>query len=88
MAARSASWSAAVGVAHDLPRLPLLPMAERGDEVTRRNLTAAELARQLAALLGQPDQAANDDEPEIDRDAIRERARRTAEWMRRSRNQG
>jgi hypothetical protein len=56
--------------------------------MSRRNLTAAELARQLAALLGQPDQAANDDEPEIDRDAIRERARRTAEWMRRSRNQG
>jgi len=56
--------------------------------MTRRKLTAAELARQLAQLLGQTDQAANDDEPVIDREAIRERARKAAERMRRARHQG
>ena len=47
---------------------------------------AAALARQLAQLLaGEPD-AANDDEPVIDEDLIRERVRRSAERMRRERN--
>jgi hypothetical protein len=56
--------------------------------VTRRKPTLADVQRMIAQIASGPDQAANDDEPEIDRDAIRERARRTAEWMRRSRNQG
>jgi hypothetical protein len=46
-----------------------------------------ELARQLLATLGQQHQPANDEEPPIDRPAIRERARRTADRMRRARNQ-
>ena len=45
------------------------------------------LAQELLRALGQPDAAANDDAPPIDEDAIRERARRTAERMRRARNQ-
>jgi hypothetical protein len=45
------------------------------------------LARQLLAALGQSTtEPANDAEPEIDEQAIRERARRTAERMRRARN--
>jgi hypothetical protein len=44
----------------------------------------AALARKLAELLN-TEQAANDDEPEIDEDALRERARAAAERMRRAR---
>lgn len=45
------------------------------------------LARQLLRALGQSDaQAANDDEAPIDEEAIRERARRKAEQMRKARH--
>lgn len=47
---------------------------------------AAELAKQLAALLGQSEPTpANDDEPAIDEEAIRALARADAEQMRRAR---
>lgn len=46
---------------------------------------AAELAKQLAALLGQTDAPANDEEPAIDEEAIRAMAKRDAELMRRAR---
>ena len=48
-----------------------------------RTTDPIDLARQLLRAL-QP-APANDDAPEIDEDALRERARRTAERMRRSR---
>lgn len=54
--------------------------------MTRRAKDPAALLRQALAALGQPE-AANDDEPPIDREAIRERARRAAERMRRARAQ-
>lgn len=54
--------------------------------MTRRKLARDELLRQLQAALADPDSAANDDEPQIDRAAIRERARKAAERMRRARN--
>jgi hypothetical protein len=56
--------------------------------VSRRKPNLADLQRMLAEIAGQPEQAANDSEPAIDREAIRERARRHAERMRRARNQG
>ena len=56
--------------------------------MTRRKLTRDELLRQLQAALNEPVDAANDDEPQLDRAAIRERAKRAAERMRRARNQG
>lgn len=52
-----------------------------------RKLSRDELLRQLQTALAEPDAAANDDEPQIDREAIRERARQTAEKMRRARSQ-
>lgn len=44
------------------------------------------LAHELLRALGQQPSPANDDEPPIDEDAIRERARRDAEEMRRARS--
>lgn len=55
--------------------------------MTRRKQDASELLRRALELMGEP-APANDSEPVIDREAIRERARRTAEWMRKARNQG
>jgi hypothetical protein len=44
------------------------------------------LARELLQALGQEPAPANDDEPAIDVEALRARARRAAERMRRARN--
>jgi hypothetical protein len=54
--------------------------------MTSKQRDAVELARQLLEAL-KPEPAANDDEPAIDEEAIIERARRTAERMRRARGQ-
>ena len=48
----------------------------------------AKLLRDLARALGQAEPPANDDEPIIDEQAIRERARRAVERMKRERKQG
>lgn len=57
--------------------------------MTRRQPTAAELLAQLQQVLAQGDQPANDDEAPMTperREAIRARARKAAERMRRARN--
>jgi hypothetical protein len=56
--------------------------------MTRRPQSARALLEQALRALDQSPEPANDDEPAIDRQAIRERARRAAERMRRARNQG
>jgi hypothetical protein len=49
----------------------------------KRDTTA--LAQQFARWLAEQDQVANDDEPAIDEDAIRERVRKITERVRRAR---
>lgn len=54
--------------------------------MSRRTADPIDLARQLLQALGQPAPGpANDDAPPIDEAALRERARRAAERMRRAR---
>jgi len=46
---------------------------------------AADLLRQALAALGQPAEPANEDEPVIDEEALRARARASADRMKRAR---